>query len=133
MPNYTAPRPGVGSVGQYQMSGKPYASNTTVTTIGVTEISFETVSKFVTVVNTMTGTNAPIRVGFSSNGITAGSNYFTLDNGESYTGEWRLASVFVNNPSFVTASFTVIAGLTGITSDLSGTDGPNFSGSAGVG
>jgi hypothetical protein len=128
-------RPGVGSVGQYQISAQPYVSRTTTTVPGITEISFPYVSRFVTVVNTMTGTNRPLRVGFSNNGISypAGENYFVLDNGESYTGEWRLASVFVANISAVTASFTVIAGLTGIISTLSGTSGPNFSGSAGVG
>ena len=133
MPEFTRHKPGVGSVGQYQMSGQPYVTRTTTSEEGITEVGFPYVTKFVTVVNTMTGTNRAIRVGFSERGVDGDENYFTLDNGESYTGEWRLAKVYIGNIEEVTASFTVIAGLTGIINDLSGAKGPNFSGSAGVG
>ena len=134
MPNYTRPRPGVSSVGQYQMSAAPYVARETVTEIVVTSVTFPQITKFVTVVNESSGSNVPLRIGFSENGVGAyGTNYFILDNGESYTGEWRLKSVYISNTSAVTASFCVIAGLTGIESELSGTEGPNYSGSQGVG
>ena len=132
MTTFKHPRPGVGSVGQYQMSGQPYVSRSETALADIEEFVFPYVTKFVTVINTMTGANAPIHVGFSANGVDD-ANYFVLDNGEAYTGEWRLKSIFIANPTAVTSSYTVVAGLTGIQSMLSGTEGPNFSGSTGVG
>ena len=114
------------------MSGQPYVSRFDSTLATTEEVTFPYVTKFVTVINTMTGANAPIHVGFSANGVDD-ANYFVLDNGEAYTGEWRVKSIFIANPTAVTSSYTVVAGLTGIQSMLSGTEGPNFSGSTGVG
>ena len=100
--------PGLGSVGQYQTSGIPYISSSiTVPVSGaggayVVEVTFECVTKFVTVINEATGTNKPLRVGFSSLGVQGSdregellaNNYFVLNNGESYTGEWRVAKLY---------------------------------------
>ena len=69
--------PGLGSVGQYQTSGIPYISSSITVPVsgaggaGVVEITFEGVTKFVTVVNEATGTSKPLRVGFSSLGVQA--------------------------------------------------------------
>jgi hypothetical protein len=129
MPNYTAPRPGVGSVGSYQMSAQPYAtSGLTISNSSVTEITFPQVTKFVTITNTNAGASSPLRVGFSSNGINGVSEnaYFLLDNGESYTGEWRLTSLYLRGDTAPTSG-SVVAGVTGITTTL------DYTGSAGVG
>ena len=121
------PKPGVGSVGQYQMSGQPYAtSSLEVAASTPTEISFPRVTKFVTVVNSHQGSNAPLLLGFSSLGITETNNYIQLDNGESYTGEWRVRSIFLCGTGAGTTG-SVYAGLTGIDAAL------NYSGSVGVG
>lgn len=123
---------GVSSVGQYQMSGQPYATSSLVIDSSTpTEIKFPAVTKFVTIVNTNTGSSSPLRVGFSANGV-AGTNYFLLDNGESYTGEFRLRYLYLRG-DVATTYGSVIAGITGIESELSGTNGYNYSGSAGVG
>jgi len=75
-----------------------------------TELEFPTVTKFVTVVNEHSGSSAKLRVGFSAAGI-AGNNYFILDNGESYTGEFRVSSIFLRGDTTATSA-SVIAGLT---------------------
>tara|TARA_R110001583_G_scaffold6811_9_gene34317 strand:- start:1727 stop:2206 length:480 start_codon:yes stop_codon:yes gene_type:complete len=147
---YTAPMPALGKVGQYQMSAVPYASGSIFVNGGggtPTKVSFPQVTRFVTIINDATGSNKPLRVGFSSLGVTGSvandtdlDNYFTLDNGESYTGEWRVSELYMLGaakpaivgasaaPAFTTAS--VIAGLTGIPDvALSG----NWTGSSGVG
>jgi len=144
-------RPGMGSVGQYQMSAVPYVSANIpvpalITLSSVTSCSFDSVSRFVTIVNEATGANKPLRVGFSFHGVAgldSGSqnNYFVLDNGESYTGEWRVRQIYMTGAparnignvvetdrSDTTAS--VIAGLTGIES---GNLPNNWTGSTGVG
>ena len=109
-------------------------------------IEFPNVTKFVTIVNTKTGTNVPLRFGFSAQGITGSgvpanlgppvpggkNNYFVLDNGESYTGEWRVSKLFLlgDEKSGNLAEASIVAGLTSIPAgDLSN----NWSGSSGVG
>ena len=127
MSNYTAPRPGVGSVGQYQMSGKPYATaSLEIAADAVTELTFPYVTKFVTVVNSHQGSSAPLVFGFSELGCTETNNYIQLDNGESYTGEWRVRSIFLIGGGAPTTG-SVYAGLTGVEAPL------DYSGSAGVG
>ena len=131
---------GLSSVGQYQMSGKPFATASfTVPThaavgTGALEFEFPQVTKFFTVINTNTGANSPLRVGFSALGTTGSEgggtdNYFTLDNGESYTGELKVARVYLLGSSAATSA-SVIAGLTGI---QTGSLQENWSGTLGVG
>ena len=143
------PSPGVGAVGQYQLSGIPFASASILVNAGglsPTEVNFPYVTKFVTVQNIATGSNKPLRVGFSELGTTGSAgndgydNFFILDNGESYTGEFRVSSLYLLGaekplvaeqtcvPHQTTAS--VIAGCTGIPSAKLRT---NWSGTSGVG
>jgi len=132
-------QPGLSSVGSYQMSAIPFAtSSLTVPVASATplKIQFPYVTKFVTVVNENTGTNVNMRVGFSVLGVSgSGTNFFLLDNGESYTGEWRVEDIFLISNSTSQTSASVIAGLTpiprGVPSFVS--TGNNWSGSSGVG
>jgi len=135
--NYKA---GMSSVGQYQMSAIPYATaSVNVPALGndPVRIDFPRVSKFVTIRNVIStdDADATLRVGFSSIG-TSGSvsgqdNYFTLANGESYTGEWRVKSVYLLSDSASESSASIIAGLTTVSTSSIGFD--NWSGSLGVG
>ena len=141
--------PGVGKTGQYQMSGIPYATASIPVSRGgelPTEISFPYVTRFVTVQNLATGSNKPLRLGFSSLGTTGSAyndgfdNFFVLDNGETYTGELRVSKIFLLGAArpfevgesctaiYTTAS--VIAGCTGINPAHLST---NWSGTSGVG
>ena len=141
MGNFYQYSKGVGSVGSYQMSGIPYATASfTVAARGnaPTEIQFPFVTKFVTISNTNTGANVPLRFGFSALGVTGslggglGDYYFVLDNGDSYTGEFRITSLFLlsDDADNAEASASIVAGLTGIqTKELPA----NWSGSVGVG
>jgi len=127
MTDYLGPRPGVGSVGQYQMSGQPYATASLEIADGVaSEVTFPYVTKFITVVNSHQGSSAPLLLGFSALGVTNTNNYIQLDNGESYTGEWRVRSIFLAGDGAATTG-SVYAGLTGISAPL------DYTGSAGVG
>ena len=138
------PGPGIANVGSYQMGGIPFASSSIrvpPTGSGVEQVEFPWVTKFVTVINANSGTNAPLRVGFSDLGVRNASNighnsvhslnlegqpmgnnyWFVLNNGESYTAEWRIGELWLmghlhtngaSQPCWTTAS--IIAGLTGI-------------------
>jgi len=124
--------PGLSDVGSYQMSAIPFATgNVPVVASGTTTtvVSFPNVTKFVTVVNETTGTNSALRVGFSSNGVK-GTNYFILDNGESFTGDWRITAIYLMGNAATTCTASVIAGVT----NIQVTELPaNWSGSNGVG
>ena len=111
MAEFNFVKPGLNAVGQYQLSGIPYATSTlAIDSATATELEFPTVTKFVTVVNEHSGSSAKLRVGFSAAGV-AGNNYFILDNGESYTGEFRVSSIFLRGDTTATSA-SVIAGLT---------------------
>ena len=111
MAEFQFAKPGLNAVGQYQQSGIPFASaSILVSNSSVTEVEFPTITKFVTVVNEHSGSSAKLRVGFSSAGIV-GTNYFILENGESYTGEFRVSSIFILGDS-TPSTASVIAGLT---------------------
>lgn len=144
---YRAAASGLGNSAAYQVGGVPYATASILTPIlseAPYEHSFPNVTKFVTITNTTTGVNIPLRVGFSALGVTGSSqggaspppdgasdHYFTLDNGESYTGEFRVSRLyFLSDQQASAPTLSVIAGLTSIPSgDLPN----NWSGSAGVG
>ena len=133
------PNPGLGSVGSYQMSGIPFASSSiTVPVNSATplKIQFPYVTKFVTISNEVTSPGPAIRVGFSVLGVSgSGTNYFSLDAGESYTGEWRIEDIFLISNTTAQSSASIIAGLTPIPRGVPSfvATGNNWSGSSGVG
>ena len=114
MSEFQFAKPGLNSVGQYQMSGIPYASSSiVVSNTAVTEVEFPTITKFVTITNTHSGASKPLKVAFSSAGVVNDKNHFTLDNGESYTGEFRVKAIYLAGDAAATTA-SVIAGLTQI-------------------
>jgi hypothetical protein len=136
------PSPGIGAVGQYQTSGIPFLSSSFIVPDilegpgNFLEMDFPYVTKFVTVINEHSGSSVKMRVGFSALGITGsgapsqnGDNYFVLDNGESYTGEFRVSSLFIAGVEGICTA-SVIAGMTGIPAGKLRT---NWSGTSGVG
>jgi len=128
---------GLGHVGSYQVSSRPFlTSSLAVTGSGGTplSISFETVTKFITVTNTIAASDppAPLRFGFSANGVKGApnNNYIVLDNGESYSADFKVTSVFLRGDTTTNCSASIIAGLTGISQASLAT---NWTGSAGIG
>jgi hypothetical protein len=128
---------GVNHVGAYQVSGAPYATasvNATVTDGHAIEFPF--LSRWVQVVNRGA---TDCRVGFSQNGVVAGTNYFTVakadadangSTGNTIRLELKVASIHLSGSNAV----DVVAGLTNIDSvRVSGSIGTNWSGSVGVG
>ena len=130
---------GLGSVGQYQSSTRPFLSSSIeilASGAPVVKVSFPTVTKFITVKNTGPEDSDPaiLRVGFSENGVNAveSNNYFVLENDESYSADWRVSAVYlrVDDAAGNNATASVIAGETGIDSmELE----HNWTGSTGVG
>ena len=115
--------PGLGNVGSYQVSARPYlTSSLTVPAQSATplQISFESVSRFVVITNTLdaSATNVPLRFGFSENGVKGveNNNYGVLNNGQSFEAEFKVTEIYLLSDTANQCSASVIAGLTGITS-----------------
>ena len=129
---------GLGHVPSYQTSARPFlTASLTVPTSGSEplEISFDSVSRFVVITNTLPGTepNVPLRFGFSVNGINGAvnNNYGILNNSESFEAEFKVIKIYLlSDSSSFECSASVIAGLTGISETHLAT---NWSGSVGVG
>ena len=128
---------GLHDVPSYQMPGIPFLSSSIYVPPSSNNpalITFETVTKFVTITNTLPGSaqNVPLRFGFSENGIkgTENNNYAILNNGESFEGALRVSRVYLLSDSTLACSASIVAGLTIIDSNRLIT---NWSGSLGVG
>ena len=143
MAKYLGPTPGLGSVGQYQMSGKPWATASfAVPGAGAAplEISFPTVTSWLWIKNL--DSNIPVRLGFSALGTTGtlgvagGTNHFVYiaPEAEASTFQIRCRSIFLLSDTVSeNTSVCIMAGLTAINNNLVDTAGPNYSGSVGVG
>ena len=123
-------RSGLGSSAAYQVSAIPFLVRQDLSGGVITQITFPKVTKFIKIVNT--SGSRTLNVGFSSLGISASSNYFTIStSSESVIYYWRVSSIFIKASGISgTIPIEIHAGLTTV-SDLELTN--NWSGSAGVG
>lgn len=140
--NYT---PGLGNAASYQVAGKPFVTGAISPVDGTVQIDFPAVTSWVVVKN-----NGGIRasVGFSSNGILVTGNSFPLEPLSGTIGpvDLKLTQIFLSGSRNDFKSLSVMAGLTSIPLGQlnyasgsvvqlggAGIQGPNWSGSAGVG
>ena len=130
---------GLGNVGSYQASGRPFlsASLHVPSSNDVIKITFPSVSRFVVIKNEgpAASDEVQIRAGFSENGVNAveNTNYLLLDNQESFSADYRVTTVYLRvHPvgGTTNATASVIAGLTSINKDELY---HNWTGSSGVG
>lgn len=123
---------GINHTPAYQVSGRPYATGS-IDASEATKITFPYVTRWIYVIN---HTSSHCRVGFSQNGVE-GTNYFRLSgetgneaNQGSQRLELKVSEIWLSGSN----SVDIVAGLTTIPSGrTSGSLGPNFSGSVGVG
>lgn len=94
----------------YQMSGVPFVTSSIVNLGETKEITFNTVSRSITVKNNSATANT-IAVGFTQNGMLS-SNYFTLAGGQSVDAEIKTDRIFISGSAGATTNFSVLAGLT---------------------
>ena len=108
---------GIGNVGSYQVSGKPFAK-AAIDASTTTKIEFPSVTRWVMVKN---NTASVLKVGFSAAGL-AGTNYFTLTSGSVTSPlELKITELHLLGAN----SVDVMAGLTFIAN--SGVDNPGLS------
>jgi hypothetical protein len=118
---------GLGNSSAYQVSAVPYIIRGSTSATNVYEANFTNVTNFIQI-----SASGPLRIGFSSLGVTANENYFVTPEGVSDIYYWRVASLYLQKTGSGggNRSFEIRAGVTTIAaSELSN----NWSGSAGVG
>ena len=122
---------GINHVGAYQVSGRPFATGSIDASTAV-KVEFPKVTRWIYVVN---HGGADCRLGFSQAGVE-GTNYLRLpapaagENTNSMRLELKIGELWLSGSNGV----DVMAGLTNINTDkVSGSIGPSWSGSAGVG
>jgi len=148
--NYT---PGLGNAASYQVSGKPFVTGAISPVNGTVQIDFPAVTRWVMVRNIGA---ASVFIGFSEagvdNAIGADNFYWEVDpTSPDRAGifgpvDLKLTQLFVSGSRVDSKSLFVMAGLTGIPNGNlntvsgsivqlggAGIQGPNWSGSAGVG
>ena len=137
-------KPGLNSVGSYQVSGMPFAS-ASIAASSATQVRFPSVTKWIQVINK---TGNPVKVGFSRAGVngTPSNYYFTVNAsgsvssgaggyGKSDVLDLKVGEIWLKGSNNV----DVIAGLTTINtgsvsmSPATPSTSRSWSGSAGVG
>lgn len=118
-------KPGLGSVGQYQMAGRPHAKTVSVaddTGNGYGQkISFTTVSRRITI-KAHSGSNVIIHFTADAAAARTAGEYFELAAGESVTLEVRVRDLYVSKVTTgagATAPISVCAELTNIDQPIS--------------
>tara|TARA_B100000287_G_scaffold412840_1_gene443719 strand:- start:887 stop:1315 length:429 start_codon:yes stop_codon:yes gene_type:complete len=129
---------GLNYVPAYQVSGRPWATGSLDTTANGADgvkVEFPTVTRWVAIINNDTGLAAT--VGFSQAGLK-GTNNFTISKRGGAPGqssvegplEIKVTELWLSGSSNV----DIVAGLTSIdVNKCSGSKGPSWSGSSGVG
>ena len=130
---------GLNHVPAYQTSGRPWASGSINAALPsrseCASVEFPFVTRWVAITNH--GTDA-VRVGFSERGVVSGSNYFRIAGvdadgtsaPQSIRLEVKVSELYLSGST----SVDVVAGLTTVPAQrTSGSTGPSWSGSAGVG
>jgi hypothetical protein len=128
---------GLNNVPSYQVSGQPFVTGGIDCSAGPVKITFPSVTRWVMVANNVITLGVDVKVGFSEAGVS-GDYYFTVPNRGGAPGlypttgplELKVSELWITGSTDV----DVMAGLTSIPPERTATsDGPSWSGSAGVG
>jgi len=129
-------KPGLGSVGSYQVSGIPYVKGPITnasTGGGPFKLTFPQVTKFISVTNT-DAADTELLCGFSSLGLSELTNVFVVPGGQTLQLELKVTELYYTGSI---SAFGVVAGLTGIPNTAINNpnvspSGSNWSGSLGA-
>jgi len=116
MASYQNYKPGIGSVGSYQIAAVPYITGSAALTVGAEhQISFPAVARSVTVVLNSASTEMKVHFNASGSGnVVTGRHYVTLDSKEDAVSfNVRCKEIYVSSTTG-TCTYTVIAELTSI-------------------
>ena len=114
------PKAGLNYATEFQISGLPYVTSSFVTGSSFTTasnmliVNFPYVAKHISVYNYAASSGSYLRVGFTSNGVFSGGNYFKVPGGGVVQEDLRIKSLFIMCDGAYNISCSVLAGLTNI-------------------
>ena len=117
MTNMNSAKPGLGSVGSYQMSGTPHVTGTILATGQEVHFAFPTVTKEFTVFTNKEHVYLTFLATGSDAGVVAGSHrVMVIPTGSQtpVTFDAKCKDIFIHNGNASNADITVYASLTGI-------------------
>lgn len=132
---------GPNNAAAYMVSSKPFLSSSIdVPASGSTAYKayFAGMTRWITIKNDVASndTESVVRIGFSEIGVLDPEQknyYFTLKNGESFTGDWRVTEVWYMGDGTNTGSISIIAGMTGVDTNRAVRQTSNWTASLGIG
>lgn len=112
------PSQGEFSAAPYSISATPFVTSSTIALGEIKRLDFGFVSKFMVIRNIeAVGATNTIAVAFTENGLKPeASNYFILNANESFSADLRTDKLFISGSSGASTGFTVVCGLTTVTS-----------------
>jgi hypothetical protein len=117
---------GINHAPAYQVSGRPFASGGIDCSAAAEKVLFPTLTRWIVVQNNV---DKALKVGYSKNGVDT-DMYYTVQSGSSARLEVKVGEIWLKGSS----NCDVAAGLTSIDRvRASGSYGPSWSGSSGVG
>lgn len=105
-------RPGIGNTSSFQSSGIPWVKTETISSGNSTSMSFNLVTKFISVTNGNSTAGENLKVAFSTAGLT--SNYFLVGPGQTVTLEVKVTDVYLAPAGAYAVVASLAAGLTNI-------------------
>lgn len=99
----------------YSLSAIPYMSASIISLGEIHQYTLPYVSRFISVQNRGVGTNDEIAYAFTLNGLKSQfSNFNTLGQGDSFTGELRTVQLFISCSHGSNVKYQVLFGMTDI-------------------
>jgi hypothetical protein len=115
---------GIGAVGSYQVSGKPWITGSTLPANAEHQITFPSVAKAVTIINNepTNDSAADLRVHFNSTSsagrVVGGNHFITLDDRRDVlTITCKCKEIYLSNPGANDSAYQVLVELTGISAN----------------
>lgn len=109
------PQSGEYHVPAYQMSALPYLTSSVISVGQYHEYDFQSVTKFINVVNRGATPADEIRLAFTENGFKTG-NYITLSTTDAVREDIRTTKLFISCSSGTNVDYQIFCGLTTIPS-----------------
>lgn len=119
-------KPHHGNSSEYMVSSWPWVTSSNVA-LTATRYSFDSVTRWITIVNEETGASKNIIFGFTQNGTNGGNHFHVPPNTTFGPVEVKCSEIWVKSNQSGGVQFSLMAGLTNVTSS----DFPAITGSNG--
>lgn len=108
------PQGGFSNLGEFQSSALPWVTSSLATSTP-TQINFNYITRFITVINPDANTN--LSMGFTLNGISNGQRVI-IPHGTSLTFDWRATKIWIKSETGSSLNYSLAVGLTTVPASM---------------